>query len=332
MTREMTKNDKKLRNVALRIGTGMILFLVLFYGLAIIATIPSALPGLDQTVSEVVTEICTMIAYFLSFVIPGIVILLMSKKYEEYRPVYFRWHLPSVTPLIILAAITMNIAVAYLNSTSVFFFFPTINTGAFESVSESPEVYEVILSILSVAVIPALCEEFLFRGVILSQLMPFGQTTAIITSAALFGMMHQNILQSLYTTLLGIVLGILYVRTRSIWCGVLVHFFNNLYSVIQDVLVNMENTDVSERLLGLFGLLVLAGGTFGVIFLLRHEKGRVDPRDRGSFGVVYETCYDYEEYPVTGNRFKLLMSPTMIIFICLAGASTLLTVLALMVA
>ena len=42
--------------------------------------------------------------------------------------------------------------------------------------------------LLAFCSVPALCEEFLFRGCILSNLLPYGKTTAILASAVLFSM------------------------------------------------------------------------------------------------------------------------------------------------
>lgn len=81
------------------------------------------------------------------------------------------------------------------------------------------------------ALIPAICEEFAFRGYILAGLeRSYSTKTAILFSALLFGFMHvlMSLFQQLFNaTLLGIVLGLLAVRSRSILPGIIFHLMNN---------------------------------------------------------------------------------------------------------
>jgi len=87
------------------------------------------------------------------------------------------------------------------------------------------------MALLLLAVVPAVCEEFAFRGFILSA-MQHGHSdrSAILLSALLFGFLHvlMSIFQQLFNaTLLGLVLGLLAVRSGSILPGILFHVMNN---------------------------------------------------------------------------------------------------------
>jgi sodium transport system permease protein len=87
--------------------------------------------------------------------------------------------------------------------------------------------------ILVIAVGPAICEEVLFRGVILSGFRQrMGTWPVIILVGVLFGLFHISIYRIVPTGLLGIVLTYLVVRSGSIWIGVLVHFLNNGLAVL----------------------------------------------------------------------------------------------------
>jgi len=90
----------------------------------------------------------------------------------------------------------------------------------------------IIFAILSVALLPAVCEEFLFRGTVLNGLRSFGARACILYSALIFGLMHQNLQQLPYTFILGIVSGILLFYTRSIWPSVIFHFTNNALVIL----------------------------------------------------------------------------------------------------
>jgi sodium transport system permease protein len=98
------------------------------------------------------------------------------------------------------------------------------------------------VAILLIAVIPAICEEVAFRGFILTGLERGHRTrSAILLSALLFGFMHVlvSLFQQLFNaTLLGLVLGLLAVRSRSILPGILFHFINNGLGVVMGARAN----------------------------------------------------------------------------------------------
>jgi sodium transport system permease protein len=87
------------------------------------------------------------------------------------------------------------------------------------------------VAIVLFAAIPAVCEELAFRGFILTGLERGHRTrSAILLSALLFGFLHVllSLFQQLFNAaLLGIVLGLLAVRSGSILPGILFHFINN---------------------------------------------------------------------------------------------------------
>jgi sodium transport system permease protein len=86
-------------------------------------------------------------------------------------------------------------------------------------------------AVLVLAVIPGISEEFAFRGFILSGLRNDYKTrSAILLSAFLFGFLHVllSLFQQLFNaTILGIVLGLIAVRSKSLLPGILFHIINN---------------------------------------------------------------------------------------------------------
>src|SRR5262249_40034250 len=95
-------------------------------------------------------------------------------------------------------------------------------------------------AIVVFALVPAVCEELAFRGFILSGLEHQHRTrSAILLSALMFGFLHVllSLFQQLFNaTLLGIVLGLLAVRSRSILPGIVFHFINNALGVVMGAL------------------------------------------------------------------------------------------------
>lgn len=95
--------------------------------------------------------------------------------------------------------------------------------------------WEVLaMELLTVAVMPALFEEFYNRGLLLSVFDNESPRNIIIIMAVFFALFHQNIVQTGYTLVGGLIFVFMIIKTRSIWPGVIVHFINNGLSVIID--------------------------------------------------------------------------------------------------
>ena len=77
------------------------------------------------------------------------------------------------------------------------------------------------------SVTPALCEETLCRGLIMSGLRRLGMWPALLISGLLFGLAHASIYRLLPTFFLGVVLGYAVWKTGSLWAGVIGHALNN---------------------------------------------------------------------------------------------------------
>ena len=90
----------------------------------------------------------------------------------------------------------------------------------------------VLMGIVSMAIVPAIIEEFAVRGVVMQPLRRYGDGFAIVASAFIFSIMHGNMAQIPYTVVGGVYLGYLTIATGSIWPSIILHFINNLYSVI----------------------------------------------------------------------------------------------------
>ncbi|MCY6372744.1 CPBP family intramembrane glutamic endopeptidase [Clostridium ganghwense] len=99
---------------------------------------------------------------------------------------------------------------------------------AFEELAVSP-----IVLILTVAVLAPIFEEVIFRGIILNGMAKRLNTKiAIIISAFLFALVHMNLVQGINAFLLGILLGFIYLKTRSIYLSIFAHFINNSVGIM----------------------------------------------------------------------------------------------------
>lgn len=107
-------------------------------------------------------------------------------------------------------------------------------------------IYLVYVLISCIA--PAICEELLFRGVILSGLKEKGEFFAIIVSAVIFSLMHGSPDQTVHQFIIGLVLGYIFIRTGNLWLGIIIHFFNNFIAITEVYFVQMlfSSSEVEE--------------------------------------------------------------------------------------
>lgn len=75
-----------------------------------------------------------------------------------------------------------------------------------------------------------LYEEFLFRGVLLRgmKMRGYPAAVAVVMSAALFGLIHLNVLQGVHAFALGLLLGGIYLKTGSFSLILLAHILSNV--------------------------------------------------------------------------------------------------------
>ena len=138
---------------------------------------------------------------------------------------------------VLASAVVLGVIVFFLNF-YVSSFFQNIITGlGYKPVSNAggglPNTWWVLLlDLFTTAVLAGVCEETLHRGLLLHGNSNLGITKSIILSGVLFGLLHLNIMQFFYATLIGIFLGYLCVLCNSIFPCMIVHFMNNALCVI----------------------------------------------------------------------------------------------------
>lgn len=89
---------------------------------------------------------------------------------------------------------------------------------------------------VAVGILAPLTEEVVFRGAILRTLLGMmskrNHWVAIMISAAIFGAVHGNAAQFVNALFMGLLLGWMYYRTRSLVPGILLHWVNNTMAYI----------------------------------------------------------------------------------------------------
>ncbi len=131
---------------------------------------------------------------------------------------------------------------------------PWLRTGGLDQVGRAiagASPVETALLLLPLALGPAIFEEALCRGIFLRGLLDRfrrdGGWTAIVLSSAFFGALHLDRLHAPVAATMGLLLGVIAVRTGNIWAPALCHLLNNSVSLLTPALGGPSLSNVLDQ-------------------------------------------------------------------------------------
>jgi membrane protease YdiL (CAAX protease family) len=128
------------------------------------------------------------------------------------------------------AAVLLGSAMWYLTAWLVALLQPPGDPGKLQQLVEQTPL---VPTLIALALLPALAEELVFRGILARTLaLRLGPAVGIAISAATFALYHLFPPQIVSTFVLGLVLGLLAVRSRSIVPSIIVHVLNNTVAIV----------------------------------------------------------------------------------------------------
>jgi membrane protease YdiL (CAAX protease family) len=119
-----------------------------------------------------------------------------------------------------------------------------------ESLSSNFSLYDTFISkdngtvtsrlylLLAYALLPAICEEFVYRGIVCYEYEKGGVTRAIVFSSLFFGLLHFNIINLPVYLFAGAILALTLYATRSLFGAMIVHFLYNLFGLFGQPYMN----------------------------------------------------------------------------------------------
>ena len=132
--------------------------------------------------------------------------------------------------LSILISLTMN---GLAEIWEEYFPLPDFMMKAYEGLFHTQAPFGFCFDLLQIAIVPAMAEEFLFRGVILTGLLKkFSPLVAVLLNALLFATYHLDPWHLPFLFALGLFFATIYVKTNNLWLAMVSHFINNAIGVI----------------------------------------------------------------------------------------------------
>ena len=202
---------------------GGIKLALLFMGVQILAMIPIGIIaymilGMEDPVMY--NNVTTGFNLTLAFAIGAWVLY----KKRGLSDTAFQWSNKFI-PLIIIG-LFMSTGISYIIGELMSY------TPGYEAIREFylaifSDLHPIVLLLGGVLIGP-ICEEIIFRGIILEGLLTrYTTKKAIIYSALIFGIIHFIPIQVVNAFFIGIVLGWIYIKTKSLWVCIGIHILNN---------------------------------------------------------------------------------------------------------
>jgi len=201
----------------------------------------AAANGIFNNVHSQVSSIIysVIIQIFIMFLIPLTIFSLINKKEGGFKRTFNSSQFKPIKPKVILIAIALGLLAFFINIAVSTVFNGFISFFGYNNpfVSGGAEIpifsggWELLINLVLVALLPAFCEEFLHRGLLLNEISKIGYKKAIILSALLFSLIHFNINQISYAFVIGLILAVVVVVSKNIWPAIIIHFINNGISV-----------------------------------------------------------------------------------------------------
>lgn len=131
---------------------------------------------------------------------------------------------------------------------------------------QAPTIFDVIINILCIAVVPAITEEFFFRGMLQRYAArAIGRIEiSILLTAFIFSILHADIYNFLPRFCMGIIFGYLYWYTNNLWIPIIAHFIHNASVVVTYYLIQHGIFHDHFEYIGMWG----HGAIFGITSVL----------------------------------------------------------------
>lgn len=191
-----------------------------------------------------------------------------------------------------LSVLTAAVAVLFINCVSHLWFILVQCMGGTipaSGVAVPTTVRGLASAVILSAVLPGICEELLFRGLMLSAWEERGSLRAVTTVSLLFTLLHGNLLGIPSEFICGVLLACIVISSGSLFAGMVFHTVFNSTLLIASYWARTVETDAEAAYTGALSLLpfLLGALLFGSIlmFLMRRFRALRLRDGRKTFGV-----------------------------------------------
>ncbi len=140
----------------------------------------------------------------------------------------------------------------------------------YQEASEHLYAGSVSVELLNSALMVPIIEELVFRGIVLYRMqIRMNRWLALLVSSLLFAIMHLNIVQFIFALLIGLVLGMLVMKSGHIYPAILAHMAANAFGVLRSEFGWMKGLSDRSVMAWTGSALILVAGLFIVFCYIR---------------------------------------------------------------
>ena len=235
-------------------------------------------------------------------IVPLLVLLALREKSVKDTFLYMRYRKPKDVKLTLLTTLALMVLITpftmAFNALSNLF----LTVIGYDRAHSVGTIYngtgDFVIYLFVTAVLPAVFEEFTHRGVLLSGLEDRGsEKSAVILSAVMFGLMHENPTQMIFATFGGILFALVVLKTGSIIPAMCAHFANNAVAVFLDYSTQRGTkfgvwyesfTSSSNSVAFIALVIVMVAAVYGVVRLVQYlsQKNEKPISEQKLFGII----------------------------------------------
>ncbi len=144
------------------------------------------------------------------------------------------------------------------------------------NICQNPTPLKVVAIVIGVAVLPAVFEEWFFRGILQREVskLVHNDYLAIIITSIIFSLIHFDMANFVSRFILGLLLGLLFFYSKSLWVNILVHFLNNFFAVLWLFSVDEKNMAELYEPYNIHWSITLLSALVFIVFILLSERYR----------------------------------------------------------
>jgi len=275
------------------------MFLLMAYGVAsiILAFLINGIPELKAAAFGDYRHISTFKILLLTqqlglFLVPAILLAVVESK---RLPRFYGLQAPKINLLLLVAVLSIcwMPLMGFANEWNQKMVFPEFLKGierwmremednmakTTEAILKMKTINGLLVNLFVIAIVPAICEEFLFRGAVQRTIFRIKSNPhiAIWLSAIIFSTIHFQFYGFLPRLLLGAAFGYVYFWTGSIWYAVFAHFLNNAYAVFVAYYLQANNqsyTNAEDMPMPWYGYLISAILTLALFKFLKEAANK----------------------------------------------------------
>jgi membrane protease YdiL (CAAX protease family) len=276
------------------LGVGMVLAFILFFAGQLIFS--SDLNVFQKTASALKYNDLAFMRYILMvqdvavFIIPSLIILRLMRPDDAERMSEIKVPQLKEIGLVIILAFCIFPITSFTGQINSAMHLPDSLSGVEQWMTRQEDKADdlldmlivadtfpaMLLNLLMIAVLPAIAEELIFRGVfqkIFYRLFRSGHL-AIWFSAFLFSTIHFQFFGFIPRLILGLVFGYLFYWSGTLWLPVISHFVNNAFPVILSYIQGAEKLKAPVDITLLHQLIILPLPVISGMLILFHFRNK----------------------------------------------------------